>query len=117
MLLLKNLPSRLNLSCRVYFSAPQFSTCSLKAMKEKLDELKADEKTFNKCFKAVDHPGQQEPDVALCGNNIVEAGEECDCGFDEQTCWDPCCFPAYVTLSDKQADPKRISCTKHELTR
>lgn len=96
---------------------PQFSTCSLKAMKEKLDELKADEKTFNKCFKAVDHPGQQEPDVALCGNNIVEAGEECDCGFDEQTCWDPCCFPAYVTLSDKQADPKRISCTKHELTR
>lgn len=28
--------------------------------------------------------------TAFCGNNIVEDGEECDCGYDED-CTDQCC--------------------------
>ena len=28
----------------------------------------------------------------FCGNGLVEDGEECDCGFDNE-CEDPCCNP------------------------
>lgn len=35
------------------------------------------------------------PTGAICGNQIVEEGEECDCGFPENTCQriDSCCTP------------------------
>lgn len=33
-----------------------------------------------------------EPQTSLCGNGVVEAGEECDCGWEED-CRDECCFP------------------------
>lgn len=33
-----------------------------------------------------------EPQASLCGNGVVEAGEECDCGWEED-CRDSCCFP------------------------
>lgn len=29
----------------------------------------------------------------ICGNGLVEAGEECDCGYSDQ-CNDPCCYNA-----------------------
>ena len=29
---------------------------------------------------------------AVCGNGVVEAGEECDCGW-EDDCHEKCCFP------------------------
>lgn len=37
-----------------------------------------------------------EKGAPICGNRIVEAGEECDCGYDgEQSCKDDtCCLPA-----------------------
>ena len=33
-----------------------------------------------------------EPQNAICGNGVVEAGEECDCGWEED-CQEKCCFP------------------------
>ena len=33
-----------------------------------------------------------EPQTAICGNGVVEEGEECDCGWEED-CNDPCCHP------------------------
>ncbi|XP_076396324.1 disintegrin and metalloproteinase domain-containing protein 10 isoform X4 [Megachile rotundata] len=33
-----------------------------------------------------------EPQNAICGNGVVEDGEECDCGWEED-CNDPCCHP------------------------
>lgn len=29
----------------------------------------------------------------ICGNGLVEAEEECDCGYSDQ-CKDPCCYSA-----------------------
>ena len=33
-----------------------------------------------------------EPQSAICGNGVVEAGEECDCGWEED-CKEKCCYP------------------------
>lgn len=33
-----------------------------------------------------------EPQQAICGNGVVDPGEECDCGWEED-CKDSCCFP------------------------
>ena len=67
--------------------------------------------------------------VQIC---CADLGEECDCGEDEEHCYDPCCFPARVLVSDKENDPervvwvngekktkpsKRLSCTRHTLPR
>ena len=30
--------------------------------------------------------------MALCGNGVVEEGEECDCGWEED-CEEECCWP------------------------
>ena len=32
-------------------------------------------------------------DAAICGNQVVEGDEECDCGFDDD-CTDRCCYSA-----------------------
>jgi len=37
-----------------------------------------------------------EASVATCGNNVVESGEECDCGWDDE-CTDNCCWPSLST--------------------
>lgn len=33
-----------------------------------------------------------EPQQKICGNGVVDPGEECDCGWEED-CKDSCCFP------------------------
>lgn len=33
-----------------------------------------------------------EPQAAICGNGVVEEGEQCDCGWEED-CRDSCCYP------------------------
>ena len=65
------------------------------------------------CFKSQ----TKDTEIALCGNNVVEPGEECDCGMDEYSCHDPCCYPAKVSLADKEDDISSISCMKHQRPR
>lgn len=36
----------------------------------------------------------------ICGNGLVEEGEQCDCGYNDE-CKDPCCYNA-----DEEADKK-----------
>ena len=59
-----------------------FSPCSLKSVREVLT-AKARGAVAG-CFR--------EPKMALCGNGVVEEGEECDCGWEED-CEEMCCWP------------------------
>ncbi|XP_066149642.1 disintegrin and metalloproteinase domain-containing protein 10-like [Euwallacea fornicatus] len=59
----------------------KFSPCSLKSINPVLNFKARSDKG---CFT--------EPKGAICGNGVVEEGEECDCGWEED-CRDQCCFP------------------------
>ncbi|XP_064471888.1 disintegrin and metalloproteinase domain-containing protein 10-like [Ornithodoros turicata] len=59
----------------------RFSPCSLKGINAVLNSKARNTKG---CFS--------EPQDAICGNEVVEPGEECDCGW-EDDCLEPCCFP------------------------
>ena len=63
----------------------KFSPCSLKSINGVLNA------------KARDHKGCfSEPQASICGNGVVETGEECDCGWEED-CKEKCCFPMRST--------------------
>lgn len=49
---------------------------------------------------------------AFCGNKIVEAGEECDCGYDDDECVDKCCYPRQVSELDKIKNETAKGCTR-----
>lgn len=38
------------------------------------------------------HSQPTEPQTSICGNGVVEPGEQCDCGWEED-CKDKCCYP------------------------
>ena len=42
-----------------------------------------------------------EPEIAICGNGVVEDGEECDCGWEED-CLEDCCWPQRTKYSSNQ---------------
>uniref|UniRef100_A0A8C3AW96 Disintegrin and metalloproteinase domain-containing protein 10 n=1 Tax=Cyclopterus lumpus TaxID=8103 RepID=A0A8C3AW96_CYCLU len=57
----------------------KFSICSVRNISAVLTKKR------NDCFVESGQP--------ICGNGLVEDGEECDCGYSDQ-CKDPCCFNA-----------------------
>nr|XP_024217528.1 disintegrin and metalloproteinase domain-containing protein 10 [Halyomorpha halys] len=59
----------------------KFSPCSLNSINPVLNSKARSSKG---CFT--------EPQVAICGNGVVEAGEQCDCGWEED-CKEDCCYP------------------------
>uniref|UniRef100_A0A8D8W5K6 ADAM10 endopeptidase n=1 Tax=Cacopsylla melanoneura TaxID=428564 RepID=A0A8D8W5K6_9HEMI len=59
----------------------RFSQCSLNSINPVLNSKARNGKG---CFI--------QPQVSLCGNGVVEEGEECDCGWEED-CKDVCCHP------------------------
>ncbi|XP_076081631.1 disintegrin and metalloproteinase domain-containing protein 10-like [Mytilus galloprovincialis] len=59
-----------------------FSSCSISSMAPMVESRGRD--TANGCF--VEYAS------ATCGNKVVESGEDCDCGWDDD-CTDPCCYP------------------------
>ncbi|KAI8424086.1 hypothetical protein MSG28_002694 [Choristoneura fumiferana] len=59
----------------------KFSPCSLRAIDPVLNNKARSPKG---CFT--------EPQPAICGNGVVEEGEECDCGWTSE-CTDKCCHP------------------------
>ena len=61
----------------------RFSVCSKNSIKKNVNRVRS--KQGSTCFIKSDDP--------ICGNKIVEKGEQCDCG-DANTCTEECCNPA-----------------------
>ncbi|XP_068228100.1 LOW QUALITY PROTEIN: uncharacterized protein Kul [Palaemon carinicauda] len=59
----------------------KFSPCSLRQINSVLNSKARDTKG---CFT--------QPQLAICGNGVVENGEDCDCGWEED-CEETCCYP------------------------
>ncbi|XP_072159998.1 disintegrin and metalloproteinase domain-containing protein 10 [Bemisia tabaci] len=70
----------------------KFSSCSIGNISSVLDAI--EDKKKRNCFKA--------SEGAFCGNKIVEAGEECDCGYDYNECNDRCCYPRILNEHDRE---------------
>ncbi|XP_044757253.1 disintegrin and metalloproteinase domain-containing protein 10 isoform X2 [Coccinella septempunctata] len=70
----------------------KFSTCSISNISQVLDAIEDNKK--RNCFTS--------SAGAFCGNKIVEAGEECDCGYDENECQDKCCYPRTLSIEDRR---------------
>jgi len=79
----------------------KFSHCSIQNISAVLDAVVDDRKT--NCL--------EESNGAFCGNKIVEEGEECDCGFDENECSEQCCHPR-MNSSLSEAENKMNRCKR-----
>lgn len=84
----------------------KFSTCSVGNISMVLDAIE-DSKKKN-CFTA--------SAGAFCGNKIVEAGEECDCGYDDLECNDQCCYPRILSADDKKMNQTAKGCQRRSGT-
>nr|CAG4646879.1 EOG090X02I4 [Megafenestra aurita] len=84
----------------------RFSNCSVGNISSVLDAIEEGKK--KNCF--TDWKG------AFCGNKIVEDGEECDCGYDDDECEEKCCYPRVVSEQDKNLNPAAQGCKRRPRT-
>lgn len=80
----------------------KFSSCSIGNISNVLDAIEDNKK--RNCFT--------KSEGAFCGNKIVEAGEECDCGYNDLECNDKCCYPRVVGVEDKAMNSSAKGCTR-----
>ncbi|XP_043486455.1 disintegrin and metalloproteinase domain-containing protein 10 isoform X1 [Polistes fuscatus] len=80
----------------------KFSRCSIGNISNVLDAIEDNKK--RNCFTA--------SAGAFCGNKIVEAGEECDCGYDDDECVDKCCYPRQVSELAKIKNETAKGCSR-----
>ncbi|KAG7307890.1 hypothetical protein JYU34_006502 [Plutella xylostella] len=80
----------------------KFSTCSVGNISAVLDAVRDGRK--RNCLTA--------SAGAFCGNKIVETGEECDCGYDENECKDHCCYPRQLSSYDRERNATAKGCTR-----
>ncbi|XP_033215236.1 disintegrin and metalloproteinase domain-containing protein 10 isoform X2 [Belonocnema kinseyi] len=80
----------------------KFSKCSIGNISNVLDAIEDNKK--RNCFSA--------SAGAFCGNKIVEAGEECDCGYDDEECNDRCCYPRQLSEQDRQRNHTAKGCNR-----
>ena len=88
----------------------KFSECSLTEIKSKIANLGNDDCFLDTAFDE----NFTDLEVALCGNHIVEPGEECDCGMNQTICDDPCCYPAIISIDERSANNSAKSCQRTE---
>lgn len=80
----------------------KFSQCSVRNISAVLDAIREHKK--NNCFTA--------SNGSFCGNKIVEEGEECDCGYDNEECSEHCCYPRIVSEFDKFQNSSAEACRR-----
>lgn len=80
----------------------RFSSCSIGNISQVLDAVRDGRK--RNCLTA--------SEGAFCGNKIVEVGEECDCGYDENECKDRCCYPRQLSTLEKERNFTARGCTR-----
>eukprot|EP00092_Neocalanus_flemingeri_P013994 GFUD01015096.1.p1 GENE.GFUD01015096.1~~GFUD01015096.1.p1 ORF type:complete len:391 (-),score=85.89 GFUD01015096.1:380-1552(-) len=85
----------------------EFSNCSARTMQDKLNTVMGDTKL--NCLLTDD---ESPLEVSLCGNGVLEPGEECDCGDTQETCSDPCCYPAHISPSERSANDSALPCSR-----
>jgi hypothetical protein len=92
-------------------NAAKFSKCSVTKMHETLSQLKSDGR---ECFASLSHESDSPPETSLCGNGVVEPGEECDCGYSYLTeCHDACCYPALLSPKERYVNRTAIPCSRN----
>lgn len=84
----------------------KFSQCSIRNISNVLDAI--DDQKKRNCFKI--------SEGAFCGNKIVEIGEECDCGFNDEECRDRCCYPRIVSEYDLSTNQSAKGCSRRAKT-
>jgi disintegrin and metalloproteinase domain-containing protein 10 len=84
----------------------KFSQCSIRNISNVLDAI--DDTKKRNCFKV--------NEGAFCGNKIVEIGEECDCGFNDEECRDRCCYPRIVSEYDLSLNASAKGCSRRKGT-
>lgn len=90
----------------------RFSNCSVNAIRSKVESVLSED-SLNCLLEDDETPLE----VSLCGNGLVEPGEECDCGQDEVACDDPCCYPAHISASERSANDSALPCSRAARTR
>ncbi|KAL9988652.1 hypothetical protein ACROYT_G003122 [Oculina patagonica] len=78
----------------------RFSICSKDSIKKNINRHRSKD---NACFIRADEP--------ICGNKIVERGEQCDCG-DTETCTEDCCEPASADPSKPRVNQCKLKSGK-----
>ena len=80
-------------------------------MKAQMVELLANSQD---CFNEVIYDDEDsELTIALCGNRVVEEGEECDCGMNHEDCDDPCCYPAIISQTERSRNETAFPCARN----
>lgn len=87
-----------------------FSPCSLKDMTSKLKEIESD----RECYVYAPYEPDHQPVISICGNGVVDEGEQCDCGHHYNDCHDACCYPAIISPPDRYANASAVPCSRNE---
>lgn len=90
-----------------------FSSCSLVSIRQGLKNLTDQIDGAIDCFQSKTKL-KAEVEISFCGNGIVEPGESCDCGSDEFSCNDDCCYPAHISVRDRNANKTAVFCQTNE---
>ncbi|XP_075741725.1 disintegrin and metalloproteinase domain-containing protein 10 [Rhipicephalus microplus] len=72
------------------FNNDKFSPCSIRNITDVLKPMFEGRSNRENCFQVDSGP--------ICGNDIVEENEDCDCGFFANDCQENCCYPRHNAL-------------------
>lgn len=82
----------------------EFSSCSVTNITRVLNSIGT---IRNNCFDVLE-------DIQLCGNLVIEPGEQCDCGLGDNTCEDSCCTQECTLVGNMDCSPQQGLCCTND---